>query len=396
MGTYAIDKKRQIAHMDLDTFFVSVERLLDKKLENKPVIIGGTPFQRGVVSGCSKEARTFGIHSAMPLRHAFCLCPEAIFLRGNYVHYAEYSKLVQEIISEISPLTEKSSVDEFYLDLSGCERLRGNIFDWAKEIQHNVTGETQLPISFGLGSNKLIAKVATTEVAKKNEAKAFKVDSGSEASFLAPLPIRSLPSIGEVTEETLITYGMHHIGQIARTSVQLMQRLFGKTGKRLYEYANGIDLTPVIAQREQVTRSRAKTFAEDTFDVNVILSTLHSLATDLAEELRSDMVMAQKVSLTLRYEDFQTITKQRSVSYTNSTQEIYRTVEKLLRVAWTRRNRIRLIGVGAQDFIDDLQQLYLFDSASEEKKEQKIDSVLDTINRKYGNQSIIYASHLVH
>jgi len=382
--------------MDLDTFFVSVERLLDKKLENKPVIVGGTPFQRGVVAGCSLEARQFGIHSAMPLRHAFRLCPEAIFLRGNYVHYAEYSKLVKEIIADISPLTEKSSVDEFYLDLSGCERLKGNIFEWAKEIQDTVVGETQLPMSFGLGSNKLIAKVATTQIAKKIDAKAFNVDPGSEASFLAPMPIRALPTIGEVTEETLITYGMHHIGQIAKTSLQLMQKLFGKTGKRLHEYSNGIDLSPVIAQRERQSISKEKTFLVDTFEVDIILATLHTLTSELAEELRNSMKMTQKISLKMRYEDFTMPTRSQSLTYTNSTQEIYANAEKLLRAIWTRRNRVRLIGIEAHDLIEDLQQLYLFDGETGQKRENKIDSVLDTINNKYGNHSIIYASHLIH
>ena len=393
MSTYQTYRNRRILHMDLDTFFVSVERLLDPKLKSKPVIVGGTPFERGVVAGCSYETRKYGVHSSMPLRQAYRLCPNAIFLHGHYTHYGEYSRLVSEILTDIAPQIEKSSVDEFYLDLSGCEKLKGNTFTWAKEIERTITGETDLPLSFGLAANKLVAKVATTQRGKHSDTKGFEVQPGLETNFLAPLPIRALPSIGEVTEEALITFGLHTVGQIAKTSVQLLQKLFGKTGKRLFDYANGIDLSPVIHQREQKSISRENTFSEDTFDVQKIISTLHVLASDLAEELRSNGQLAQKLAVKLRYSDFHTVTKSQSVSYTNSTQDIYRIAELLLRKVWTRSIRIRLIGIEAHDFIEDLQQLYLFDGA---KKEGKIDSVVDSINRKYGNNSLIYASHLVH
>ena len=393
MGTTDLHTKRQILHMDLDTFFVSVERLMDPKLASKPVIVGGSPFERGVVAGCSYETRAYGVHSAMPLRQAFRLCPNAVFLRGHYSHYGEYSKLVKEILTEIAPQIEKSSVDEFYLDLTGCERLKGNTLKWAKEIQRTVTGETNLPLSFGLAANKLVAKVATTQYGKHSEFKGYEVTAGAEGSFLAPLPIRALPSIGEVTEQTLLSYGMHRVGQIAQTPISLLQRLFGKTGKRLYEYSNGIDLSPILPQSEKKSISRENTFSEDTFEVEKIVSTLHMLCSDLSEELRSSTVLAKKISVKLRYSDFNTVSKTQSVSYTNSTQDIYRIAEILLRKVWTRRIRVRLIGVEASDFIDDLAQFYLF---TEGKKEKEIDTVVDSLNRKYGNNSILYASHLLH
>jgi DNA polymerase-4 len=386
---------RQIVHLDIDTFFVSVERLLDPKLNRKPVIVGGSPTQRGVVAGCSYETRAFGVHSAMPLRQAFRLCPEAIFLPGHYTHYGEYSKLIDEILTSTAPEVEKASVDEFYLDLSGTERLKGRTYDWAKEIQKTVSGETSLPLSIGLGTNKLIAKVATTQVAKRSNDKSYNVEPGDEASFLFPFPIRALPGIGEVTEQTLLTYGMRHIGQIAKTPLSLMTKLFGKNGKTLYEHANGIDNTPIVQQRERQSISRDNTFAEDTYDVALIISTLHQLSTDLAEDLRSNMLLAQKIVVKLRYSDFHTVTKTSSTSYTNTTQEIYRVAEKLLRTVWTRRQKIRLIGVAASDFIEDLQQLYMFDD-DQQKTEKKIDTVVDTINQKYGSGIIQYASHLIH
>ena len=245
--------------MDLDTFFVSVERLLDPALNKKPVIVGGTPTERGVVAGCSYEARAYGIQSAMPLRQAYRLCPTAVFMHGHYTHYGEYSKLVSEILNDLAPQIEKSSVDEFYLDLSGCQRLKGNAFAWAKEIQKTVNGETRLPLSNGLATNKLVAKVATTQVAKKDVSRAYVVSTGEESTFLAPLPIRAMPGIGEVTEQMLLTYGMHNIGQIAKTPLQLLQKLFGKTGKSLYEHANGIDYSSVIPSREQKSISRETT-----------------------------------------------------------------------------------------------------------------------------------------
>src|ERR1043165_216111 len=191
MGTYTAYRSRKILHMDLDTFFVSVERLLDPGLNKKPVVVGGSPFERGVVAGCSYESRAYGVHSAMPLRQAYKLCPQAIFLRGNYVHYGEYSRLVKEILTDIAPQMEKASVDEFYLDLSGCERLKGDAFRWSQEIQKTIAGETALPMSFGLATNKLIAKVATTQVSKKIIEKGYAVADGSEAAFLQPMPTRA-------------------------------------------------------------------------------------------------------------------------------------------------------------------------------------------------------------
>jgi DNA polymerase IV len=394
MGTYTSDISRQVLHMDLDTFFVSVERLLDPALNKKPVIVGGSPFERGVVAGCSYEARTFGIHSAMPLRQAYRLCPTAIFMHGHYAHYGEYSRLVSEILNELAPQIEKSSVDEFYLDLSGCERLKGNTYSWAKEIQRTVNGETHLPLSIGLAANKLVAKIATTQFAKKDVTKAYIVEGGTERQFLSPLPIRAMPGIGEATEQILLTYGMHHIGQIAQTPIQLLQKLFGKTGKKLHEHANGIDLSSIVPSREQKSISRETTFAQDTFEVDKIVSTLHALATDLAEELRSQSVMAGRITVKLRYSDFTTVTRGLTISFTTVTQEIYRIAEKLLRSLWTRRVRIRLIGIEAGNLIEDFSQLFLFNI--DEKKNNKLDSILDTLNLKYGDKSLVYASHLMH
>ncbi len=253
----------QIVHLDLDTFFVSVERILDPKLERRPVIVGGNPFGRGVVAGCSYEARAFGVHSAQPIRQAYRLCPQAAFLHGSYLYYAEYSRLVTAMLKEFVPLCEKSSVDEFYLDLSHTERLMGDGYRWAQEIRKTVNGETHLPLSFGLATNKLIAKVATSEVAKNNADRHFKVPEGQERAFLAPFPVRALPGIGEKIEEKVTTLGIETLGQLARTPVQVLQRFFGKNGRTMNEHANGIDYSPVIETREQKSYSREQTFVEE-------------------------------------------------------------------------------------------------------------------------------------
>lgn len=380
MGTYK-SQKREIVHMDLDTFFVSVERLLDPALHNRPVVVGGSPLERGVVAGCSYEARAFGVHSAMPLRSAFRLCPEAIFLRGHYQHYSEYSHLVTEILTDISPLVEKSSVDEFFIDLSGCERLKKNSYNWAQEIQKTIRGETRLPLSFGYAANKLVAKIATTQIAKRTTDRHYKVKSGDERSFLSPMPVIAMPGIGEVTSDNLHSYGMERIGQIAVTPQPLMIRLFGKSGKVMHEHSNGIDLRDVIPYEERKSISRENTFPEDTYDTEKVFARLHSLATELAEELRTTKIFARKIAVKLRYSDFHTVTTSQKLNCSNSDKVLSEVAEKLLRKLWTRRIRVRLIGIETSDFLDDLEQLYLF---TEEVQNSKLDSVMDAIRSKYG------------
>jgi DNA polymerase IV len=388
MGTNS-QGKASIIHIDMDTFFVSVERLLDQKLEKQPVIVGGSPFGRGVVAGCSREARMFGVHSAMPIRQAYRLCPRAVFLRGNYIHYAEYSRLITEMIADIVPLMEKSSVDEFYLDLSHCERWKGSAFDWGQEIQKMVRGETNLPLSFGLATNKLVAKVATTQVAKKQiETPRYQVEPGNEASFLAPFPIRAMPGIGEATETTLTPFGIYKIGQLAQTPYQLLQRLYGKTGKSLHEKANGIDHSPVITTDEQKSYSRAETFSEDTIDGEQLSTELLRLASKLGSDLRHAKVFAGKITLTLRYSDFTTVTKCISCSYTNQDQEIHRIAEKLFRQLWTRRVRVRLLAIEATSLLEDLAQDYLFT----EYNEQGLYRACDGLRATYGKQIVGFAS----
>ncbi len=379
-----------ILHLDLDTFFVSVERLLDPALNKRPVIVGGNPFGRGVVAGCSYEARAFGVHSAMPIRRAYRLCPEAAYLHGSYIHYAEYSKLVREMLTELAPICQAASVDEFYLDLSRTGSLKGDTYRWAQAIRKEVSGETNLPLSCGLASNKLIAKVATTEVAKKGEERHFKVAGGQEAGFLSPFNIRALPGVGAVNENKLIQLGVQRIGQLAQTPVPILSRFFGrKAGSNLHERAQGIDHSPVSPTREQKSYSRNRTFPEDLMEQDKLYSELLALSSQLASDLREAKLLTKKLTLTLRYSDFSTFTKTLTCSWTNKDHEIYQLAAKLFRDLWTRRMRIRLLGLEANTLLENLEQQYLF---QEEKAADPLYSAIDSIRDKYGKRIVGFAS----
>ena len=254
--------QRSIVHMDLDTFFVSCERLIDSQLNGKPVLIGGTS-DRGVVASCSYEARKFGVHSAMPMRMARQLCPEAIILRGNSGVYTKYSQLVTEIIKDSVPLYEKSSIDEFYIDLTGMDQFFG-CQQLASELRAKIIRESGLPISFGLSPNKTVSKIATGEAKPNNE---IFILSGEEKPFMAPLSVRKIPSVGEKTYQSLCDLGVKKIQSIQEMPIDIMQKVFGKNGANIWKKANGIDLSPVVPYREQNSISTERTFDKDTIDV---------------------------------------------------------------------------------------------------------------------------------
>lgn len=392
MSTYS---PSNIIHMDMDTFFVSVERVLDPTLRNRPVIVGGDPFGRGVVAGCSREARAYGVHSAMPIRRAYRLCPEAAYIRGNYLHYGEYSRTVTELLRDLAPIVEKSSIDEFYLDLSHTERLAGNAYDWAQRMQKEIMGETELPLSLGVATNKLVAKVATTQVAKTNDLHHHRIVPGGERAFFAPYPIRVLPGIGEKTEQSLLPFGIRTLGELSQTAVPLLERLYGKTGRSLAERSQGIDHSPVITTRDQKSYSREETFMEDTLDLSKLFGTLLSLSSRLAEDLRTAEVLTEKITLKLRYSDFTTVTRTRTCSWTNQDQTIYKIVEKLFKEIWTRRVRVRLLGVEASSLITDVEQHGLFTAETDGSEKKPLDTVytmFDGLRDKYGKRVIGFAS----
>lgn len=273
--------QRSIVHMDLDTFFVSCERLLDSRLNNKPVLIGGTS-DRGVVASCSYEARRFGIHSAMPMRLAKQLCPEAIILRGNSGIYTKFSQNVTEVIKDTVPLYEKTSIDEFYIDLTGMDKFFG-CHKLATELRQRIIKETGLPISFGLSINKTVSKIATGEAKPNNE---IRIISGTEKPFLAPLSVKKIPMVGNVTYKALCDLGVKRIKTVQDMPMELMHHVLGKNGLVIWKKANGIDNSPVVQYHERKSISTERTFNKDTTDVTKLKGIIIAMAENLAYQLR--------------------------------------------------------------------------------------------------------------
>ena len=294
---------RSIVHMDLDTFFVSCERLLDSRLNHKPILIGGTS-DRGVVASCSYEARKFGIHSAMPMRMAKQRCPEAIVIKGNSSTYTKYSRLVTEIINEASPLYEKSSIDEFYIDFTGMDRFHG-VLKYSSELRQRILRETGLPISFGLSENKTVSKIATGEAKPDNQ---MQISYGNEKNFLSPLSVRKIPMVGLKTYQSLCSLGIKTIQPLQEMPLDMMERIMGKNGIAIWKKANGIDLTPVIQHNERKSISTERTFNRDTIDVVKLKGILSAMAENLAYQLRRGDKLSGCVTVKVRYSDFQTQT----------------------------------------------------------------------------------------
>ncbi len=376
-------------HLDMDTFFVSVERLLDPALNGRPVIVGGTPYQRGVVAGCSREARRYGVHSAMPLRQAYELCPQAVFLHPSFTHYAEYSDRVSELLEDFVPVMEKASIDEFYLDLSGCGRILGNEESWGVRVKHTILGELRLPLTYGIARNKLVAKVATNVGKRAGD---MRVPEGREADFLAPHPIRIMPGIGEVMERDLLNMGIPFIGSIAALSLRLFTNMYGRVGRTLHEHSRGIDHAPILPYRRQKTLSAEHTFNEDVLDPRAMEAALKQLAARVGRDLRERGFLTRTVTLKLRYADFITATKTLHCDYTNADHTLYGIAERLFRALYTRRVRVRLLGIGTSDLIDDYGQLFLF--SEEEEKSDSLYAGLDDIRRRFGKHAITYGSVL--
>ncbi|MGC1516393.1 MAG: DNA polymerase IV, partial [Maribacter sp.] len=272
---------KTILHIDLDTFYVSVERLNNRELQNRPLLVGGTG-DRGVVAACSYETRGFGVHSGMPMKMARELCPEAFVIRGNAGEYSKHSDLVTEIIKEHVPVFEKSSIDEFYADLTGMDRFFGS-YKYATELRTKIIRETGLPISFGLSINKVVSKVATNEAKPNNQ---LKIDDGFEKSFLAPLSIKKIPMVGDKTYQTLRNLGLRQVKTVQEMPMDVMQRVLGANGAVIWKRANGIDHTPVIPFCERKSISTERTFDKDTIDVSKLSGILIAMTENLAYQLR--------------------------------------------------------------------------------------------------------------
>ncbi|MFD2827593.1 DNA polymerase IV [Leeuwenhoekiella polynyae] len=378
--------ERSILHLDLDTFFVSVERLLSPELLKKPVLVGGTGG-RGVVAACSYETRKFGVHSGMSMKLARQLCPEAICIKGNSSTYMKYSDLITEIINESVPIFEKTSVDEFYVDLTGMDRFFGN-YAFATELRQRIIKESGLPISFGLSPNKTVSKVATGEAKPNNQ---MRVDAGFEKLFLAPLSIRKIPSVGKVTGQKLIAMGVERIKTIQQMPVEMLIAVLGKNGQKIWQRAQGIDDSLVKPYSERKSISSERTFNLDTIDVVRLKNTITTMVDTLCFQLRQANKMIGCVSIKIRYSDFQTHTKQCKIPYTSAEHIILPVVEVLFKSLYQRRILVRLIGIHFSDIVSGHYQIDLFD---DNEKELNLYKAMDHLRKRFGASSVMRASTL--
>lgn len=375
---------KAIAHLDLDTFFVSVERLLDSRLMGKPILIGGTS-DRGVVAACSYEARTFGIHSAMPMRMARELCPEALVIRGNSGTYMKYSEMVTDIIKEDTPLFEKTSVDEFYVDYTGMDKFFGCL-KMASELRQKIMFETGLPISFGLSINKTVSKVATGEAKPNNQ---LEIEKGSEKPFLAPLSVKKIPMVGDKTYQTLRNLGVQHIRTVQEMPVQMMETVLGQNGRSIWKKANALDNTPVIAFNERKSISTERTFDKDTTDVNRLRGILVAMAENLAFQLRRGQKLTACVTVKVRYSDFNTYTLQKRIPYTSADHILVPRIKEMFAQLYNRRLLVRLIGVRYSHLVSGSYQINLFEDTEERINLYK---AMDSMRIRYGDRAVISAA----
>jgi DNA polymerase-4 len=372
--------RRSIIHMDLDSFFVSVERLINKKLIGKPVVIGGTSG-RGVVSSCSYEARKYGVHSAMPMKMVRQLCADAIVVRGDMDLYSKYSNVVTSIIAERAPVYEKASIDEHYIDLTGMDRFFGCL-TWAHDLRREIMKQTGLPISSGLSVNKTVSKIATGE-AKPNGEK--EVPGSLIRPFLNPLSISKIPMVGEKTFHLLRSMGVATIGTLSQIPVEMMEKVLGKNGIDIWKKANGIDFTPVIPYWEQKSISSERTFDADTTDLALLNNTLVGMVEKIAWELRKDQKLTSCITVKIRYSNFDTHTLQQRIPYTSFDHKLIQLAKSLFIRLYQRRMLIRLIGVKFSHLVQGTPQLNLFEDTPEMVR---LYQAMDKMRQRYGKRAV--------
>ena len=374
---------RAISHMDLDTFFVSCERLKNSDLVGKPLIIGGG--DRGVVASCSYETRYFGVRSAMPIKMALRLCPEAKVIRGDMEMYSNMSHTVTEIIQEKVPVLEKASIDEFYLDLSGMDKFFG-CYQWTTEIAEAVRKNTGLPISFALSTNKTVSKIGTGESKPIGK---LEIPEQKIRAFLNPLSVKKIPMVGNVTFQLLSRLGVRNIQTLSEMPVDVLHRLIGKKGQELWKKANGIDETPVVPYSERKSISKENTFSQDTIDINGIKSILSGMVEQLCFQLRQEKWLTSTVVVKIRYSNFDTETKQYRIPYTSSDHTLLRYALELFEKVYHRRMRIRLVGVKFTGLVHGCHQMNLFEDTEELIS---LYQTMDKIKTRFGSDSVGRAS----
>lgn len=374
------EPQRYIAHLDLDSFFVSVEMLNNPSLLGKAVIVGGTK-DRGVVTTCSYEARKFGVRSAMPMKQAMHLCPHAILVQGTRGEYSRYSRWVTEIIASKAPLFEKASIDEFYIDLTGMDKFF-NPLQWTIDLRQLIMNETKLPISFGLSTNKMVSKIATDE-AKPNGY--LYIPPGKEKEFLAPLPVNKFSGVGEQTLLKLKSMNIHLIGDILQHNIQYLEKELGKWGADLYLKAQGISNSIVSPYREAKSISNENTFHENIVDENILLQELVKMTERVAFELRQGKKWCGCIAVKIRYPNFETTQKQTTIDYTFRDDELIPAAIDLFHKLWRKNMPVRLLGVRVSELTNHALQSSLFDDV---EKKTNLYKAIDDVKNKFGKASL--------
>ncbi|PZO26501.1 DNA polymerase IV [Flavobacterium lindanitolerans] len=371
---------RAIVHMDLDTFFVSCERLTDSRLNGIPLIIGGG--ERGVVASCSYEARTFGVRSAMPIKMALRLCPQAKVMKGDMELYSRLSHAVTEVIEERAPVMEKASIDEFYLDITGMDKFYGS-YVWTNELAQSVTKETGLPISFALSVNKTVSKIATGEGKPKGN---LEIPEDMVRPFLNPLSIKKIPMVGDATFQLLSRIGVRNIQTLSEMPAEVLQQMIGKNGIELWKKANGIDNNPVEPYTERKSISTEHTFLQDTIDLDKLKRVLQGMVEKLAFQLRSEGWLTSTVVIKIRYANFDTETKQCRVQYTSADHILIKNVTDLFNKLYQRRMRLRLIGIRFSGLVRGTYQINMFEDTEEMLS---LYQAMDRMKTRYGFDAVM-------
>ncbi|MGE6356484.1 DNA polymerase IV [Flavobacterium sp. NPDC079362] len=371
---------RAIVHMDLDTFFVSCERLTNSELRGIPLIIGGG--DRGVVASCSYEARYFGVRSAMPIHMAMKLCPKAKIMKGDMELYSRLSHDVTQVIQEKAPIMEKASIDEFYLDITGMDKFHGS-YKWTDELAQSVIKETGLPISFSLSVNKTVSKIATGEGKPKGN---LEIPQGNVQAFLNPLSIQKIPMVGNVTFQLLSRIGVRKIQTLSEMPPEVLQQMIGKNGLDIWKKANGIDNTPVEPYTERKSISTEHTFSQDTIDIIMLKSILVGMVEKLAYQLRSEQWLTSTITVKIRYANFDTETKQCKIAYTSADHILTKNVMELFDKVYQRRMRLRLIGIRFSGLVRGTYQIDLFEDTQEMLS---LYAAMDKMKSRYGFDAVM-------
>ncbi|MBG98823.1 MAG: DNA polymerase IV [Solibacterales bacterium] len=386
--------ERVIFHVDMDAFFVSVEEIFDPTLKGKPVVVGGLAHERGVVAAASYEVRKFGVHSAMPLRHAYRLCPQAVFIPGHPDRYRSYSRQVRAVLDDFSPQVKMASIDEAYLDMTGSKRLLGPPLNVANSLHETIKEKIRLPCSIGIGTSRLVAKIAS-DMAKPNGI--LSVLPGAEDRFLAPLDVARIPGVGKVSQENLCKYGIHKIGQLTRLQEEHLRSIWGKAGVSLVAKSRGLDVdmwsSPGMSVPDKPKSiSHETTFRDDTTKQDLIDATLVKLVQLVGRRLRGYGLHGRTIQLKLRYADFKTITRARTlIRSTQLDTVILASIRELFSQNWNEDKAIRLLGVQIGSLETTSGQLDWIDDPRDRKWKQALEAT-DAVRNRFGESSIGLAS----